>query len=164
MAICLKAKVKSHSTSRNFKGKEHTHACALKLHKHNAGDSSSAAKETGTGGWFYALICPSDRYTPEQFPEFHKELFIIPLYYSSTTKVLVIRSFLFQPYIFLRHSGYLSVSEGGCYMLLDTERTFGAPFSPYEIQTPELTNLSTSSKRTSSFHLSTEAAVSLSDL
>lgn len=49
-------------------------------------------------------------------------------------------------------------------MLLDTENTFGVPFSPYEIQTPELTNLSTLSKRTSSFHLSTETFVSFSDL
>lgn len=50
------------ATNRNFKGKEHSHACALKLHKHNAGDSSSAAKGTVTGGWLYALIIPSDRY------------------------------------------------------------------------------------------------------
>lgn len=45
--------------------------------------------------------------TPEWFLEFHKELFIVLLYYFSITKVFVISSFPLQPYILLHHGGYL---------------------------------------------------------
>lgn len=94
--------------------------------------------------------------TPELFLEIHKELFITPFYYSCITEVLLIRSFLFQPYIIFYHSGYLSVWEGGYYILLGTESTLRVPFSPYETRTLVLTYLSSLRNHASSFHISTD--------